>query len=679
MELSPHSPIQYLKGVGEKRAELFSKLSVFDISDLLSLYPRTYEDLSVITPLEQAPIEQKCCVRATVTFGPEIRKTSGGRQMFTFAATDGKTPLKIIIFNNVYAAKALRVGGCYLFYGKVSGGFLSKEMVSPEIFNADQNTVHAVYPQTAGLNSKYISKCVKTALDGLAGKIIDPIPADILARNSLCTLETALLKVHFPENNGDVEEGRRRLIFGELLGFSLGTALFRKNERTKTSVNMKTDFSEEFFKRLPFSPTSAQKRTAKEICADMAKGLPMRRLLQGDVGSGKTAVAAAALYTAFKNGWQTAFMAPTEILAAQHFDSLKKLLGEDMNIALLTGSLTKKTKAEIYADLKSGKTDLVIGTHALIQQGVTFKNLGLVITDEQHRFGVRQRSSLTEKGENPHLLVMSATPIPRSLALIIYGDLDLSVLDEMPPGRTPVETYSVSSALHPRAYAYVRRHLDGGNQGYIICPLVEEGDGGTLLSAEKLYGELSKNEFSGYTVGLLHGKMKPKEKDAVMRDFSSGKIQLLISTTVVEVGVDVPNAVIMIIENADRFGLSQLHQLRGRVGRGKDKSTCILICDSKGETAKRRMDIMCKTCDGFKIADEDLKMRGPGDFFGSRQHGLPIFKIADLTTDSGLVALSAAAAKDILRDDPSLSKPKNNDLEIQIKKLFSTVSNGGIS
>lgn len=679
MELSPNSPIQYLKGVGQKRAELFSKLSIWDISDLLSLYPRAYEDLSVITPLEKAPFDEKCCVRARVTSGPESRKTRGGRQMFTFSACDCQTFLKIIIFNNIYAAKSLIPGKTYLFYGKVTGGFLSKEMISPEILPEEGNRIYAVYPQTAGLNSKYISKCIKTVLESLKGKISDPIPAEIREKYRLTDLETALWKVNFPKTKQEIETGRRRLIFGELLGFSLGMALFKKKEKTLTSVRMEKDFSDEFFKKLPFSPTGAQIKAAKEISRDMAKNTPMRRLLQGDVGSGKTAVAASALYTAFKNGWQAAFMAPTEILASQHFNSLKKLLGDQMNIALLTGSLTPKAKKEIYSSLKSGQIDLVIGTHALIQDKVVFKNLGLVISDEQHRFGVKQRSSLAEKGEKPHLLAMSATPIPRSLALIIYGDLDLSVLDEMPPGRTPVETYSVSSELLERAYGYVRRHLDSGKQGYIICPLVEEGDDSNLSSAEKLYEQLSQKEFRGYTVGLLHGKMRPKEKDAVMTDFAGGKIQLLISTTVVEVGVDVPNAVIMIIENAERFGLSQLHQLRGRVGRGKDKSTCILICDSKSDSAKQRMNIMCKTCDGFKIADEDLKMRGPGDFFGSRQHGLPIFKIADMVTDSELVSLSARAAKQLIQEDPSLQKPEHRDLKIQINKLFSSVQNGAIS
>lgn len=678
MELTPQSDIRFLKGVGEKRALIFARLSVYTVSDLLCLYPRAYEDISVITPLESAPFEQKCCIRARITGGPEARISSGGTRVYTFSAKSDGTPLKIVIFNNIYAAKGLKTGETYLFYGRVGGGFLLREMLSPDIFPDGQNRIYAVYPQTAGMTSKSISKCIKNALEALGDKITDPIPGHILKACDLIDLKEALFKINFPENRDDIEIAKRRLIFGELLTFSLGMLTLRKNERAKTAVKMEKDHCDEFFKKLPFSPTDAQKRTAREIAEDMKKDVPMRRLLQGDVGSGKTAVAACALYGAVKNGWQTAFMAPTEILASQHFSSLKKLLGEDMSIALLTGSLTAKRKKEIYRALKEGEIDLLIGTHALIEQKVEFKNLGLCVTDEQHRFGVNQRATLTEKGQNPHLLVMSATPIPRSLSLIIYGDLDLSVLDEMPPGRTPIETYAVSSALRARACGYVKKHLDAGKQGYIICPLVEEGENDAVASAEKTYERLCKEDFAGYRLGLLHGKMKSKDKDAVMADFASGKIQLLVATTVVEVGVDVPNAAIMIIENADRFGLSQLHQLRGRVGRGSFKSTCILISDAKSEASKRRMDIMKSTCDGFKIADEDLKMRGPGDFFGSRQHGLPLFKIADLATDTELVKMSAKAAKELIKSDPDLSLPEHKELRKKTARLFDSHS-GGIS
>lgn len=679
MELTPKSDIRFLKGVGEKRAILFSKLSVYTVSDLLCLYPRAYEDLTVITPVKNAPYDEKCCIRAKVTFGPDVKISSGGTKVYTFSAKSDDVPFKIVIFNNVYAAKALKTGETYLFYGKVGGDFFIREMLSPEIFPDGQNTMHAVYPQTAGITSKSISRCIKNALDLLGDKITDPIPSHILKTYGLIDLKEALLKINFPENCNDIEVAKRRLIFGELLTFSLGMLTLRKSERAKTAVQMKDDYCTDFFKKLPFSPTGAQKRAAEEIAGDMKKDVPMRRLLQGDVGSGKTAVSACALYSAVKNGWQTAFMAPTEILAGQHFASLKKLIGDDMNIALLTGSLTVKQKNEIYRSLKEGKIDLLIGTHALIEQKVEFKKLGLCVTDEQHRFGVNQRATLTEKGRNPHLLVMSATPIPRSLSLIIYGDLDLSVLDEMPPGRTPIETYAVSSALHSRACNYVKKHLDVGKQGYIICPLVEEGENDAVASAEKTYEQLCKEDFVGYRLGLLHGKMKPKDKDAVMNDFASGKIQLLVATTVVEVGVDVPNAAIMIIENADRFGLSQLHQLRGRVGRGSFKSTCILISDAKSDNSKRRMEIMKNTCDGFKIADEDLKMRGPGDFFGSRQHGLPLFKIADLATDTELVKMSAKAAKDLIKTDPDLSDPVHRELKRKIQKLFDERAGGSIS
>ncbi len=445
-----------------------------------------------------------------------------------------------------------------------------------------------------------------------------------------------------------------------------------KTQTLKTDCVASKDFTEEFFSLLPFEPTSAQKRAVGEALADMKSGEPMNRLLQGDVGSGKTAVAAALIYTCVKNGWQCAMMAPTEVLAEQHMRTFEKFFGDtDISVDLVTGSMKKSEKNAAKARLISGETDLIIGTHALIQGDVGFKRLGLVITDEQHRFGVAQRSSFAAKGDNPHIYVMSATPIPRTLAMIMYGDLNVSVLDELPPGRKEVETFCVDTTYHERIYKYIKKHLDAGLQGYIVCPLVEEGENDNdLISAEKYCKDLSATTFRDYRVGLLHGKMKPREKDEIMRKFSSGEIQLLVSTVVIEVGVDVPNAAIMVIENAERFGLSQLHQLRGRIGRGSEKSTCILVSDAKGDEAKQRFETMCSTSDGFKIANVDLEMRGPGDFFGKRQHGLPKLRLADVMTDTHLLMRAQSCAQSVIAYDRDLSKEENRRLRKQVDTLF---------
>ena len=473
---------------------------------------------------------------------------------------------------------------------------------------------------------------------------------------------------------------RRRLSCEELYVLQTGMMLLRGRNRKQAGCQIQKDCSEGFFSLLPFSPTGAQRRAVKEAIEDMKKPQPMNRLLQGDVGSGKTAVAAAVAHTCAENSFQCAIMAPTEILAAQHYRTFCKLLeSTDLRVELLVGSTPAKEKKRIKEGLLSGEINLVIGTHALIQKDVQFRNLGLVVTDEQHRFGVGQRSALGGKGLNPHTLVMSATPIPRTLALIIYGDLDISILDELPAGRQKIETFAIDSSIRQRAYGYVKKHLDEGRQGYIICPLVEESDVSELKAAEEVAEKLRREDFKGYTVGLLHGKMKAAEKDEVMREFAAGNIQLLVSTTVVEVGVDVPNSVIMVIENAERFGLSQLHQLRGRVGRGEHKSTCILISDAKGKTAQHRLKTMCKTTTGFEIADEDLKLRGPGDFFGARQHGLPEMKIADLSSDMELLKQAQRAAKETLDLDPALRSEKNAPLKRAVLELYETVGPQGMN
>lgn len=669
--MDKNTNIQFLKGVGEKRAKILNKLDIFTVGDLLRFYPRDYMDWSKITSIAGAPFDTNCCVRAIVNHKPREAKIRKGMTIYKTVATDGESLMNITIFNNKYAAESLEAGEEYLFYGKVSGNFHRREMSSPLIAPVENGIrIRPIYHQSAGINSKAIEKLVRQAYEARKDYFVDCIPQSL--RDKLCLMEInkAIYELHFPTNEDTVSEARRRLIFEELFIFQLGLMKLKGNRKESTPVSIEKDFTDDFIKTLPFTLTGAQERAVRESVQQMTSNFTMNRLLQGDVGSGKTAVAAALIYTVAKNGYQSAFMAPTEILAQQHYKTcLKFFENTDIKIALLTGSVTAAKKREIKAQLKSGEIRLIVGTHALIQNDVEFENLGLVITDEQHRFGVKHRGALSGKGDRPHTLVMSATPIPRTLALMLYGDLDVSILDELPPGRQPIETYAIDTAKRHRAFNYVKKHLDEGRQGYIVCPLVEEGE--TDLAAAQEYSEnISRGFFSGYSVGLLHGKMKPKDKEEVMSKFVSGEIKLLVSTTVIEVGVDVPNSVIMVIENAERFGLSQLHQLRGRIGRGQYKSTCILITDAQNEAAQRRMKVMTSTTDGFKIADEDLKMRGPGDFFGSRQHGLPEMKIAMLT-DTAILNEANRFAREIIIDDPDFIKEENHNLKDAISELFS--------
>ena len=664
--------IQYLKGVGEKRAKLLGKLGIFTVGDLLRYYPREYTDWSKTTSIAAAPFDEPCCIRATVDHKPVGARVSKAMTIYKTVATDGESLLNITIFNSKYTAESLEAGEEYLFYGKVGGNFHRREMSSPLIEKASSGLrIHPIYSLTAGINSKYIEKLIRQVFSSGNECFTDPLPQSL--RDKLCLMEInkAIRELHIPSNEDMLNEARRRIIFEELFIFQLGLMKLKGNRKETTPVVVGQDYTQEFSRLLPFEMTGAQKRAVRESVSQMTSQVTMNRLLQGDVGSGKTAVAAALIYTIVRNGYQCAFMAPTEILAQQHHHTCCKFFEKtNIKVELLTGSVTAAQKRAIKQRLKDGETDLIIGTHALIQDDVEFRSLGLVITDEQHRFGVKHRAALSKKGSNPHTLVMSATPIPRTLALMLYGDLDVSVLDELPPGRQPIETYYVTGKLRARAFGYVRKHLDEGRQGYIVCPLVEEGDE-DIASAQSYAENLSKGFFSGYEIGLLHGKLKPKQKEEVMSRFVSGEIKLLVATTVIEVGVDVSNAVIMVIENAERFGLSQLHQLRGRIGRGQYKSTCILISDAKTATAKKRMEIMTKTTDGFKIADEDLKMRGPGDFFGARQHGLPNMKMASLT-DSALLTEAHRFAREILTDDPLLQKPENKNLNQAIYDLFNS-------
>ncbi len=674
--------IKYLKGVGERRAAMLSRLGVFDVNALVRLYPRIYEDWSRIKSINEAQIGEICCIKGIV--GSPVRKNliRKGLTLYKTEITDGSGIMGITIFNSRFAAEKLTEGDEFLFFGRVGGNLYRKEMNSPEIEPAEgADRIRPIYPQTHGLNSKMIEKLVRTALTECRDELVDPIPLWLREKYCLMNLPDSLWNIHFPKSPDYLEEARRRLIFEELLILQLGLEKMRSQTQNNAGAIIERDFSEEYFSHLPFSPTGAQRRAVKEAMRDMMSGRQMNRLLQGDVGSGKTAVAAALVYSAAKNSMQSALMAPTEVLAEQHYKTFLKLFeGCSINVELLTGSDTAAQKRRKKEALKAGEIDLLIGTHAIIQSDVEFKSLALVITDEQHRFGVEQRNALGEKGENPHLYVMSATPIPRTLALIIYGELDISILDELPPGRQKIETYAVTSELRQRAYNYVKKHLDAGRQGYIICPLVDEGESDTeLASAVKYADKLQRGDFRGYTVGLMHGKMRSADKKKVMESFSNGETQLLVSTTVIEVGVDVPNAVIMVIENAERFGLSQLHQLRGRIGRGQYKSTCILITDAKNDTAQRRMKVMETTTDGFKIADEDLKLRGPGEFFGSRQHGLPEMKIADMLEDRSTLEETQRAAKEIMARDPELSSPESTALKNEIQRLFDAVGSAGMN
>ena len=660
--------IRYLKGVGERRAELFLQLGVADVGALLRLYPRTYIDRTEPLKLIEAPFDRPCCVKATVCTPVSTVFIRKNMVLYKFSINDGNDMADITLFNNKYLAEKINMGQSYLFYGQVTRTLFSCEMSSPEIYGTDEQTVMPIYPQTAGLSSKVIGGAVRSALNSCV--LEDPLPLHMREKYGLMELNDALRAIHFPNSMGEIGSAKKRFVFEELFFLQSGI-LFKKSERAKTTdIIISGEPLGEFESMLPFSLTDAQKNAIKDCLKDMRSGRPMSRLVQGDVGSGKTMVAAALAFCTAKSGRQTVIMAPTEVLAAQHFKTFSKLFDDrNVSVALLTGSVTKSKKIGIKAAVESGETDVLIGTHAVLQDDVRFKKLGLVVTDEQHRFGVEQRTKLA-KGGDPHMLVMSATPIPRTMSLIFYGDLDISIIDSLPLGRQPIETYLIGPDKRNRAYAYIKKHIDSGRQGYIICPAVEENEATDLAAATEYYEKLKAEDFKNYRLGLLHGKMKSKEKDAVMNDFSAGNIDLLVSTTVVEVGVDVPNAVIMLIENAERFGLSQLHQLRGRIGRGKYKSTCILLSSVKGGDTRQRLKFLCSTTDGFKIADEDLRQRGPGDFLGKRQHGLPELKIADLSEDMVLFRTAGLAAKELHETDPELSAPENRCLKNEISKMF---------
>ena len=675
MAISLDTSIQYLTGVGPKRAALYQKLDIHTVRDLLYYFPRSYIDLTAPCDIAAMPLFEQCAVRARVVAKSSPQYIRRGMTLFRVKVADDSGSMVITFFNAKYAVEALKYDTEYIFYGRSGGTLTRREMASPSIYPADlPNALIPVYPLTQGLSSKMVGANIAQALQLLGEELDDPIPDFIRQEYHLCHLQFALRKIHLPTDRESAEIARRRLIFEELLMLALSLRSVRDDTYTQTSyVCGKADL-QPFFDQLPFTLTGAQQRAIDQVRQDLAKNTPMNRLVQGDVGSGKTMVAAAASYIAFQNHYMSALMAPTEILAQQHYHGLSKLLEPlGMRLGLLCGSMTAKEKRDIKERIALGMVDLVIGTHALISKDVDLPNLALVVTDEQHRFGVRQRASLSEKSNHPHTLVMSATPIPRTLALMIYGDLDVSSIDELPPNRQPVKTYVISSKIKERAYNFLKDHLDRGLQGYIVCPLVEamETTPANLQNAEEYADKLARGPFQNYRVGVLHGKMRAKDREAIMQQFASGEIQLLVSTTVIEVGVDVPNAVIMMVENAERFGLSQLHQLRGRVGRGSVQSYCILISDTQNPDTKQRLQVLHQTNDGFKVAEYDLKARGPGDFLGKRQHGLPQLKIADLSSSMDTMEQVQQAAQQI--HEHPLSAGEKALLQQRIQHILSTV------
>ena len=671
--LTPDTPVRYLKGVGPKTAERFEKLGILTLSDLLCHYPRRYLDFSKPYSIAEAPADTECVVKAEVFAKPGGRILPGGRRMERITAGDDVSSLEITWFNNPYAAQKLELGQEYYFQGIVTGGMLRRQMVNPQVRTDAQvksSPFEAVYPQTEGLTSSAIAKCVRQLLPH-AELLPDPLPSEMLKKYRLLSKADAVRAIHCPATEEEAFAARRRLIYEELLVLQLGIGRMKNHGAASTGAPMKKADASPFWESLSFSPTGAQRRAVEEILTDMSGETSMNRLLQGDVGSGKTLVAAAAIWACIRAGYQAALLAPTEILASQHAENLNRLLAPfGMRVALLTGGMKAAPRRTTLAAIRDDEADLIVGTHAILSEGVAFARLGLAVVDEQHRFGVRQRGLLAEKAANPHLLVMSATPIPRTLGLLMYGDLDISILDELPPGRKPVKTRCITGKKRADLYGFLDREIDSGRQVYIVCPAIEDAGGSGLNAVKSYYEDIAKAYLPDRRVGLMHGKLKPKEKAEVMDDFKSGRLDALVSTTVIEVGVDVPNATVMVIENAERYGLSALHQLRGRVGRGAAESWCFLVSDNASESVQKRLKFLCSTSDGFAVAQYDLETRGPGDFFGSRQHGLPTLQIADLMNDTRTLHAAQSEAVALLAEDPLLERPEHALLARQVEQMF---------
>ena len=671
--------VQFIRGIGPQKAKALSKLGITTLRDLIAWFPRRYEDRTALRHIAELQNGETACVAAMVAAPPTLAHIRKGMDLIKVRAVDETGVLDVTFFNQTWLKNNLRQGETYIFCGRAEGSLLRRQMASPivepEGRREQTGRIVPIYPLTAGVSQLVLSRSIRQGLDACRELLPDVLPDEVRQAHKLCYVNYAYENIHFPASPEALEVARRRLVFEELFLLTCGLQLLRQRRRDVAGPVCRQMSMEPFYRRLPFALTGAQRRAIADAVEDMVSGKPMNRLCQGDVGSGKTMVAAACIWFAVENGWQTALMAPTEILARQHYQGLAPLLARfSIRCALLTGSTRAKERREILAGLADGSIDLCIGTHALLTEDVQYRKLGLVVTDEQHRFGVNQRAALSQKAEDPHMLVLSATPIPRTLALVIYGDLDVSVIDELPPGRQKVDTFALGESYRPRVQAFIRKLAAAGQQIFIVCPLVGEADQiPDERKAVTAYArQLQEQVFPDLRVAVLHGKMKPREKEKVMAAFAAGESDILVSTTVVEVGVDVPNATCMVVENADRFGLSQLHQLRGRVGRGKAKSYCILLSDSQNEETRARLKVMTQTNDGFRISQEDLRLRGPGDFFGQRQHGLPAMKIADLSCDMRLLDEAQTAARQLMERDPELTDPAHRPLRRRIRQLFDT-------
>ena len=668
-------PITILKGIGPTKAKQFADLNIFTLGDLICHFPRAYEDRTKLLPIEKMEVDVPACFRAMVMNTPRTAHIRKGLDLTRVQVADHTARLNLTFFNNKYAAEQLQYGKEYIFYGTLTGDFIGYNMTNPIFEAIDSQPVATrrvlpIYPLTAGLSNSVMLKAVRQAM-----AICEP-PAEILPESvrrefDILSADRAYAAIHEPANMAEAEMAKKRLVFEEFFVFSAGLALMRASRAEKTATPYTNTQMQPFYDALPFSLTGAQKRAIDEMIADVTSGSPMNRLVQGDVGSGKTMVAAAGAYLAVKNSHQAALMAPTEILAEQHFNSLSKLFAPlGIRTALLTGSMTVKQKREIREKIAAHEIDLAIGTHALLSEATQFHDLSLVIADEQHRFGVAQRAKLSSKGNDPHLLVMSATPIPRTLALLMYGDLEVSIINELPPGRKSVDTFLVGESYRPRINAFIRKQVQEGHQCFVVCPAIEENEDLGIKAASVWAQTLQQTVFPDLRILLIHGQMKGAEKEAAMASFARGEADVLVATTVIEVGVDVPNATLMIIEDADRFGLSQLHQLRGRVGRGGHQSYCILTTHNRNTDTVARLKALCKTADGFRIAEEDLKMRGPGDFFGARQSGMPVFRVANLSMDLQLLKDAQAASARWIDTEGTSDTPEAVALRERIGTLF---------